>query len=311
MIDIFYNRLNLYKMNMSVSLSYKAYYKIVVTTASLSIVCHIIGIFSIYVYKKKTNQNTILTYLCLADIACSLHRILSECFLIAADHHKLDSQIIAPVMRGIFYTAMYMMILAYFILTLDRLVCCVNSLMYKVRMTRRRTQIIVIVSLVFSIAMGLATGITKSFWLRQQINWIAIVLGGIGLMTAVSTYCMIIRKVRRSRKQSQRAVLNPGARLKKEFMVPTVLISTYITLYIIPSLIINFYPWPWKGEDEFKLRLVSTSYCVCLVIPQIGAIADAFTFTLLAKHYRDAVIKFFRRDRPVIASHGVSVISSS
>ena len=294
-----------------IPLSYRIYFFIVLSASGFSIICHSVGLFSIYLHKKKTNQNMILTFLCLADTTSSIHRILSECFLVATMAHKVDPQIVVPVLRGLFYTKIYVMILAYFILTLDRLVCCINPLMYKVRMTRRRIQAMFVFSLVFSITVGVTTGIINSFRIRQWINLIGFVLGGIGVITAIVTYYKIIKKLRWSRKQYQQSLSNPGAWLKKEFMIPTVLIAMYITLYIIPSLIINFYPWPWKGEDEFKLRLVSTGYCVCLVIPEIGAIADAFTFTLLAKHYRKSIMNLFRKTRYVSNTHRMAVLSYS
>ena len=164
----------------------------------------------------------------------------------------------------------------------------------------------VIVSLLFSLAVGLATSIANSFSIRQQINWIAVVFGGIGVITAISTYYMIIKKLRASRKHLQTSVHNPRSKVKKEFMVPAVLISTYIILYAIPSLIINFYPWSWQGEDEVNLKLFSTGYCICLVIPQIGAIVDAFTFTILSKHYRDTIINLLRNNSQVTAPNNIS-----
>ena len=95
-------------------------------------------------------------------------------------------------------------------------------------------------------------------------------------------------------------------KLKKEFMVPAVLLSTYIIFYVIPCFIINFHPWPRKGKDDKELRLASIGYCICLAIPQVGAIADAFTCIFLAKHYRDTLVNIFRRNRDALPSYGIA-----
>ena len=62
------------------------------------------------------------------------------------------------------------------------------------------------------------------------------------IITSIATYSMIVAKIRMSRKHLSRTNSNTDAKLKKEFLVPMILISSYILLYIIPSLNINFYP---------------------------------------------------------------------
>ena len=47
---------------------------------------------------------------------------------VAMINQDYDSQTLDRAMRGLFYTAIYTMILAYFILTIDRLVCSINPL---------------------------------------------------------------------------------------------------------------------------------------------------------------------------------------
>ena len=112
-----------------IPLSYRIYFFIVMSESGFSVICHSVELFSIYLHKKKTNHKMILTYLCLADMISSIDRILSECFLEATMTQMVDSQITVPVLRGLFYTKMYVMIHIYYILTLERLVCCINPLM--------------------------------------------------------------------------------------------------------------------------------------------------------------------------------------
>ena len=149
------------------SSSYSTYHYIVLTAASCSIVCHTAGLLSIHLYKKKTNQNVILTFLSLADLMCSAHRILTECLHIPRVNRKLNSHIVTPALRGIFYTALYAMILAYFVCS--RLVCSINPLKYKMRMTRRKVHVMVGLSVVFSLIIGLTTGFSQSFGIRKWI----------------------------------------------------------------------------------------------------------------------------------------------
>ena len=57
---------------------YRFYYYSVISVAAVSIILNGLGLFAIYSYKKKTNQNLILSSLSLLEIAMSLYRIAFE-----------------------------------------------------------------------------------------------------------------------------------------------------------------------------------------------------------------------------------------
>ena len=116
----------------SISDMYRTYFFTVVPTSIVAMLLHIVGIFSIYLYKKKTNQNIILTYLSLADITGSIYRILTEFALVATIEWKRQDRLnIILALNSVFYVGLYSLAIAYIILTIDRLVCCVNPLKYK------------------------------------------------------------------------------------------------------------------------------------------------------------------------------------
>ena len=57
---------------------------------------------------------------------------------------------------------------------------------------------------------------------------------------------------------------NSRFNIRREFLVPTVLMSTYFFLYLIPIAIIRFYTW--KGSSEFDKRLNSPLYGYILLL---------------------------------------------
>ena len=292
----------------SIPASYTTYFSIVITISSLSIICHIVGLVCIHLYKKKTNQNIVLTFLSCCDIGQPVYTILSECLLEPAIKGKLDPQTVVVASESFWLVTVYALLFAYFILTLDRMICAQNPLKYKIRMSRCKLQVMVVASLISSIVIGLVIGTAKES-IRIWMNAVGLVVAVAVAILSIKTYYMIIVAIKNSRESFPRTRAQNSKLLKKEFLVPTILISTYIGLYIIPYLVLNFYPWAEK--DELKRRLVSTKYCVIWIFPTIGNLADAITYIFLVKHYRDTLVNIFRRSTYNMSTTDLSTVSRS
>ena len=237
------------------------WYKIV----ELSIFCtalpvHCLGLLSIFLYKKKTNQNLILTALSLAEMtycAASIERIV-----------KLSDPQTAVAFKYINNISAYMLLVMMYVLTLDRLVCVVDTLKYKDRVSRRRIFISIGIALLVSVVMGT---LWKQKLLPKIVHNVAVsaylVLVGI-------TYSLVVYKVTQSRRQLQ-ARRTDKQIFRKEFMMPGLIILTFIVSYTLPTYMFNETKLP---RYIFKLLMAT------------GLLTDPLLYIFLTKNYRQALV---------------------
>ena len=159
------------------------------------------------------------------------------------------------------------------ILTADRLVCIINPLLYKLRVTETRLKKLICVSWTLSLVFSLL------FIFKQVVVPVVIFIlfGSIYILLVIATYSIGIVKIRQARVQLRNNV--PHSRFRKEFLVPGLIISTYILLYFVPLLT----EWLFNGgEVVFKevLRLLVKS----------GLGGDPMIYVFLTKRYRDIII---------------------
>ena len=121
-----------------------------------------------------------------------------------------------------------------YILTLDRMICVINPLKY------------ILISWITSTTLG---------ELRETIpypggKWINNVLTGIAVLYiifVIITYSTVIMRFTRSREQFQSTGVNQRTTFKKQFLVPGVIILTFILFYAIP--------YPMKSRNKIELMI--------------------------------------------------------
>ena len=116
----------------------------------IAILLHGVGLFAIYLYKKKSNQNLILSFLSLPEILIALCGIVFKIYMETLIIPKLFHDICITIQN----ISIYELVLTMYILTLDRMICVVNPLKYKLRMTRTKIKIIILISWIISITLG-------------------------------------------------------------------------------------------------------------------------------------------------------------
>ena len=311
---------------------YTGSYITLLLLASTSLFVHLVGLLAIHLHKKDSNSNRILLSLSVAEMLLSVHRIIYE---VTEEAHLRGSFHIVELAHGhiegaLFYVSSYATCLIMYVLTLDRMVCASTPLKYRSRMTRKRTMVLLFIAWFFSLVLGCTTGFL-SFHQRIWANLIGITLGGIYTIFAVATYSLIVIRIRSARKQfgrSQRRTTTTatmtedddgGSRRRKvtrqtstrialksskEFLVPTILISSYLLLYIAPLVVTNFsfvestgVNWRELGDDIAKKKSESLSYCALTALPYVGIVIDGITYIFLTKHYRENIVRFVTRGR--------------
>ena len=121
-----------------------------ITICGIAFCLHILGFLAIYFYHKRTNQNVILFFLSFVEIIIS---ITGPMFRI--NNHILKDFLGKIGDKTVFWIeniVIYQLVFIMYTLTIDRLVCIINPLRYKARMTRKIVLALIFVSWAISIS---------------------------------------------------------------------------------------------------------------------------------------------------------------
>lgn len=254
----------------------------------IAISLHSLGLFVLFQYRKRTNQNIILIFISIAEI-------LTTICIIIKDIPNLQQDV--PLWFNIGQSAsvcglcefLFMM----FILTIDRLICVVNPLKYHIRMSKTILKYLVILSWCLSLAVSLIYGLIPLHKKCIQISASGFV--AVYIILVICTYVKIFKSVKHSRRSYRRKNLNSRSevrtihRMKKEYLVPILIIATYIGLYAIPYPIFRLLPMDAKTLEEEKANVLRSR--ICELILWSGFIVDPIVYIFLTKHYRKIILQ--------------------
>ena len=285
----------------SLTTSYYSYFYTTLVASGFSILFHITGLYAIYLHKKKSNQNLIFSSISIFEIITSIYRIAYDLALNRNYHENFKDTLPQPakyIFFSFYYLTGYAVLFTMYVLTLDRLLCALNPLKYKIQMTRNRTRTLLFLSCIFASSLGIGTGFTPSFSNRMKVSNVAFFFGSMYVIFVVVTYILIAYKLQssKSRLKAQRGKISTTSRRKtlrglnfrKEFCVPTILISTHLIFFVVPFFVLKFVQW--EGIGEIERRSKNSGYHLCYLLLIVGCIADALSYIILVKHYRQNII---------------------
>ena len=182
------------------------------------------------------------------------------------------------------------------ILTLDRLICIVNPLKYKSSVTKSRTKRVLFAAWIFSSILG---GIYAKFpHLKSPIVMVAVCLCASYVVLAVGTYSFIFIKLRRSRTRmfEMASSVHHGnnghsGRYRKQFLVPGLIIVTFLVFYVAPLITIRFVIR--TRRSDVTVRDVVIHELLAILI-DIGTASDAVIYVLLTQRYRELLKRKIR-----------------
>ena len=279
---------------MAITVTYYIFYCLEMLFSVIAFLLHIIGIIAIHKNPTKNNQNLILCSLSMAEI------ISLSFSIVAMICERMDTpsfKVIEILVTIFLYVSNYELVMVMLLLTADRLVCVLDPLKYPTRMTRKRLMTALAVSWGISFTIGITRGVTPSHYLRETITTMIYVFGGSYVMFAIITYSYIMLKIRMSMQtfSSSRYRL----RVRKEFLVPGVIILTFLFLYYIPYAVYHFiYKQLDRTHSASEKRSHLVGYAICDLLPSVAYGADAFIYIIFTKRYRNIIINMFKCSRP-------------
>ena len=243
----------------------------------VGIIFHCFGMVAIVMYKKKQNQNIILFCLSVSEFLVGITQLIK---LGVGWISNFELRRMYLSIELLVHLEFLMMML---IITLDRLICMINPLLYKVRVTRQRLILIICLSFLLSF------GVTGVFWTNICIGWEQILYTcviGITVVLVLVTYPYVILKMKRSRKRFHHHKKKTS---KKEFLVTGIIMVEFILFYCIPYPISIYNKESRLCHEVFK------------VLFYFGLAIDPVIYIFLTKHYRDIYVchkycKYARND---------------
>ena len=194
--------------------NYYIFFYVIIIVTFIAIIFHCVGLLAIHLlHTKKVNQNIILASLSIAEIIASIQRIIFDIFVETKIVRENGYSMLLLAERVIYYIGHYQVLSMMFILTADRLVCVLDPLKYKSRMTRKKTKITMSASWVITVLMGVGIG-ASPMPLRNQLNGIPLIAMPLYIVFVLVIYIVIVERVSRRSKLSLSKIITQAAAKK-------------------------------------------------------------------------------------------------
>lgn len=263
---------------------------------TISLLFHMLGIHVIRnALDQNTNQPLILLNLSLIEGLMNVYAIVNDVIRLnkywnvplqdGKMLHAIMANKLPPVYQEIslmFYCLHGMQIIIIMtILSVDRLICAINSFKYRVYVTERRTKVTLIASWLCSIGIG----VLYAFYPHSMIiPSTVVVLAGLYVVLTICTYSVIIYKIRNSTRKFSQGSINPRRKdARKKFLVPGVILTTFIFLYLVPLSLMKFV---LRGHGRAVNRTTVIVHEWLAILVDIGCVSDALIYIFLTKQFR-------------------------
>lgn len=247
----------------------------------IGLVCHGIGIYAIIMYKRKSNQKIILLNLCVSEV------VMIICGIILNTYENYSDIVPESFYKIFFCIRMVTMLSGLFImyiLTFDRLICAINPLKYKLRITRTKLMIMFLISFLISVVLGVLSRVVLEYeTIGRYVEQVMYIMVGLYIVFAILSYSIIITIIRKSKVSFELSTQSGHQDNVKRYLVTGLIILSFVLCYVTSSLLRNI--------PIFRHDIVAVNISKFLV--RIGCFVDPVIFVLLTPHYRKIVLRCF------------------
>lgn len=268
----------------------KLFFTLKMLIFSIAFLLNCVGILLTCLNPKGTNQNAVLFYLSSTE---NIFILFTSIFEIDRRFWML-SRLGRDIIIGIHLTfSAIQFVLVMYVLTFDRLIFVINPLKYKLRVTKTKIRISIFITCIISIPIVTIYRIFDNFYFYT----LALTIVGFGyLLVAMTTYMVVFYVLKKSNERFN-APSSTRDSMKKKFLVPRIIIFTFLLLYFIPLFIYGF-SFKKRGINySVHIRRHSTRDSILETLVSLGLIADPLTYIFLSKHYRAIFFNFCQKHR--------------
>ena len=277
------------------------------TACAVGLFVHSLGVYALLMCRKRNNQVTILFVLSISEMCFLVCEIIANAMLLQCHDQQIffNSSNIADF-KDTIYPDVYKKVEAVLnhlvicmvnsmliTLTMDRLLCVLCPLKYKLARHKHVLNKVLVLTGVTSLLLGLLALSEDTISTSIVTNF---VLASASLITFAITYTIIAVKIKRSNKISN---CNRGAMsikkkrkvFRNQYLVPFLVTATYITMYFVPVCLV-FY----MKQRELSQHVYNVYRGLWFVV-DVGAISDPVIYILIVKSYREVLLQRFCRPR--------------
>lgn len=276
----------------------------------IGLAVNIIGFYVVYVFKTSSNQCLILMNLSITEVGVTLNGMVRDIWTIVLsqetplNHNQtvvfLSSTLTSTmtqglfvhfpviydkIFNGIYYLVVTELVLTMTVLTVDRLMCILSPLKYKTYMTNKNMSRIILSSYVLSFIAGLLCVLLPQIEFAMSLLLVANAVAF--LFIATITYYITVQRIKDSKRMfTQKRLMHTRELVlfKKHYIVPAMIVFTFIVFYVIPWFVQLLYDRlnPNTVENLYVTKIVST-------FQNIGAISDPCIYVFLTQYYRNII----------------------
>lgn len=243
-----------------------------ITVYSIALLFHIIGITATSLYKKRTSQNLLLFLLSAVETGLIVIGII----LRTNYEIKFLPKLLHHIIKGLEEMFIFQLVFTMYILTCDRLLCVIDPLKYHTKITKTTWKICFVITLDISILLAVLENILNHPF---TVICIFFVIGILYILMAITTYGIVVYKLKKSNQEFTPSGNCCRSKMKKQFLVPGVIILTFLVFYVIP----------YSVQRVILRNRPGVRAGVCQVMQMFGLIIDPIIYIFLTKHYRTLI----------------------
>lgn len=276
---------------------------ILVIMETANVVLHGVGIYLLVCIgrrNKKSIQNLIILNISVSECLINFLGVIQHVLTLLAKHNiqvqfsrELGQYLTIFIYAGLSLT-FYMEM---FYIAIDRLLNVLFTLRYRVYCTKKKAEILMTATWFFSMLIGISAMLAYYFvgfsYLPLYYQFVYPTLDFIYIIVAIVTYIYIFKQIAASeefRRNANRSITSKCtiALRKSKFLVPVMIISTFLMFMVLPDLIILF-----VGLSP-DMVLTEDLKSACSISYAISNICDACIYIFMKKTVRDLFIKKFK-----------------
>ena len=284
---------------------------------------HLMGIYSLRKYQSKykrrprenKSQQLILMNLSIVEMLSLIQGTANDVVFITYKSIGASTNVTAvnttifdilPTDFHHYMTSTYVILsaeflLAMFIIIYDRLRCVLSPIEYHVKMTPSTLKRMIVISWFLSLIPGIVKIRTRLHYKENIFHHLGASLLCISIILSIVTYTIIGIRIKRSRELLRKADVLYAARetrkLRKEYLVPGLIIFCTILFFAMPYHLMNYLAEPVKTRKKYILW-ESMNIIIC-----IGFTLDPIIYIFLTKHFRKIIMeKFFPCRRRLVVN---------
>lgn len=259
----------------------------------LALCLHVLAVFSLCKHKKQNkNQKALLINLSVTEILLLMLGAVVSIAYIHPDANIYSTWKLVQILTYLDIVGNLSLLFAMLLIITDRFLCIFLHIKYGYIVTKQRLVKFIIAAWIMSGLAVLPVIIVKDIDLHQYYLAVTIT-NAVYILIAVVVYSIIGLHLKQRRKKFQQNVRKGESITNaKQFIVPFLLVFTFIIFSSIPKCIYAW--WVWKKDEDMDIGII---FKIRDILLTCGFLVDPLIYVFLNKPLRDVALNYLRCKR--------------